>query len=114
MYSIDRLIRDLPDLGARAVRQGDNQLVISSCRDRRFDPPVVLRATPQDIDGYLDALRVDAAVVFPEAPAREGAYRLLLVHLEETLLSNQPAPRQISLREGRLVVSRAPEVSEPG
>lgn len=75
-----------------------------------FTPPVLLVWTDDDLEARLDASAEDAAFLFPDVPARVGAYRLLLVHLEEALLSMTP-PTEIRITADGvrvLTVSRSP------
>lgn len=83
MESVDRVAFDLAKDGD-LESLGNNALVIKSYRGRQFVPPVTVRLG--GVAEYLESMAEDAVQVFPEVPVLEGAYRLLLVHLEEALL----------------------------
>jgi hypothetical protein len=114
MDVVERVAYDLAMDGEVGPRDGRG-LVVHAYRGRRFAPPVILHL--DGLAGYLDSMSEDAVQVFPDVAAQEGAYRLLLVHLEELLLANGgDAPISIAIGEEGLVVSRvvsAAQVPDP-
>jgi hypothetical protein len=110
MDVVQRVGRDLA-VDAELESLGEDGFAINRYRERRFDPPVRVRL--HGVLEYLDSMTEDAVEIFPEVPAREGAYRLLLVHLEESLLVTGGAPVGITLDDRGLVVVRA-EVGDSG
>lgn len=104
MDLVQRVARDLAADG-EVESLTDTAFTVSRYRGREFAPPVALRL--DGIAGYLESMWEDAVQVFPEVPVEEGAYRLLLVHLEESLLTTGGAPYRITVDRRGLTVSRA-------
>ena len=83
MEFADRVACDLAENGD-LESLGNNALAIKSYQGRQCVPPVTVRLG--GVAEYLESMAEDAVQVFPEVHVQEGAYRLLLVHLEEALL----------------------------
>ncbi len=82
------------DLAVHAdISDGDGSgsgWVIARYDREMFSPAVLFTCTEEDLAQCLEASSTDAAFLFADVPARVAAYRLLLVHLEEALLSMTP------------------------
>jgi hypothetical protein len=104
MEFVDRVACDLAEDGD-LESLGNNALAIKSYRGRQFVPPVTVRLG--GVAEYLESMAEDAVQVFPEVHVLEGAYRLLLVHLEEALLVTGGDPVSVTIEDRGIVVSRA-------
>lgn len=103
MTSLRRLADDLSSGGAETrPSHADPGLVITSYRGRALDPPVRLLLSQRELDAHLEGMAADGRKVFPRVDPRTGAYRLLLVHLDETLDTKVGPGSVIRLVDGHL------------
>ena len=66
-------------------RASPSTLLVSSFDGILLDPPVRIEVTAESLDRLLDATGDSAAGLWPDAPPRVGASRLLTIHVEELL-----------------------------
>jgi hypothetical protein len=85
--------------------------VITSYQGKVVTPPVLLTVTETDLAQWLEYAGDDGADVFPDVHPSMGAYRLLLMHIDEVLAKDE-RPRELRVSpEG---VTTVPEkVSQP-
>jgi hypothetical protein len=99
-----RIAHDLAE-SSQLETTSEGTIAISSYRGRRFTPAVSISL--DGVSDYLESMAGDALDVFPSVDANEGAYRLLLVHLEEAMLAGGDTPLSIAVRDRGIFVSRS-------
>ncbi|AXB44773.1 hypothetical protein A4R43_21600 [Amycolatopsis albispora] len=85
-------------------------MVISAWRDEPLEPPVRLAVDEGTLAQHLSLLYSDAAALWPNTEQEAGAFNLLTVHIEETVLTRKPGQADLILDR----VKRVPEWVEPG
>lgn len=108
---LGELVRRLNLAGGRAAyHREEGVLVISTWRDERLDPPVRLIVDEDALEQHLPLLYGDAAALWPGTDREAGAFNLLSVHIEETVLTRKPGQADLVLDR----VKRVPEWVGPG
>ena len=100
---LELLVRDLAGEGTVLV-PGAGGLAMASFRGEPVDPPVTLALTDRQFAAHLQAMAPDAAEVFPDVDPVRAAYRLFLVHIDETVITRAAPGSRITLVDGRLRV----------
>jgi hypothetical protein len=72
---------------------------LTEYRGERFDPPLLFDFTEQEFDA---AVHEAGASGWPEVPAAEGGYRLLSVHLYESLSGEKTPTRRVYIADGQI------------
>jgi hypothetical protein len=116
---LERLVRDLNGEGATVTAVGRG-LRISGFHGRPIEPPIELVLTGQEFTAHLEAMAPDSAAGFPDVDPVTAAYRLFLVHLDETIITKAMPGSRITLVNGTLHVDperppdRAPDLDPAG
>ena len=104
MTSVATLEQDLTaNSSARLKRLPNGELMVSAWRGEILTPPVRLNVSDESLARYLDAHPTGATAVFPDVDPRTAAYRLLLVHLDESFVGGVPAEVVVDAGGVRLI-----------
>ncbi|MBP2338328.1 hypothetical protein [Saccharothrix coeruleofusca] len=108
---LGELVRRLNLAGGQAAYHSEEGvLVITAWRDDQLEPPVRLFVDESALEQHLPLLYSDAAALWPNSDRVAGAFNLLSVHIEETVLTRKPGQTDLVLdRDGRV-----PEWVRPG
>jgi hypothetical protein len=101
---LDRLVRAVEEED-RAVFVGpdaDGHRLLAEYRGDRFDPPLVFDFTDDEFDAAVREASPDGRTLWPEVPEPEGGFRLLLVHLYESLSGMKRPHRRVYVSEGQV------------
>jgi hypothetical protein len=100
---LDRLARSVEDedQGVFAGRD-QGRLLLAEYRGDRFDPPLLFDFTEEEFEAAVHQAGPDGKALWPEVPAPEGGFRLLLVHLYESLNSAKSPTRRVYIAEGQV------------
>jgi hypothetical protein len=103
VHWLARLVRDLAGEGT-VLTDGGGGLVITSFSGRPVEPPMTLALAGPQFTAHLEALAADSADAFPEVDPVTAAYRLFLVHLDETIITRAVPGSRITVTLGRWAV----------
>ncbi len=99
----DRLIRSVEDEDHGVfVGRDQGRLLLAEFRGERFDPPLLFDFTEEELDAAVRAAGRDGKTLWPEVPEPEGGFRLLLVHLDESLMSTRIPTRRVYVSRGQI------------
>ena len=102
---LNELIVDLETDGRLAPHgRSGAEWLISEWSGHPIEPPALLSATEEDFRRHLETASEDGHHLFPTVPPEQGAYQLLLVHIDEAL-SKDRKPRQITIDPEKLNVT---------
>ncbi|OZM82566.1 hypothetical protein [Pseudonocardia sp. MH-G8] len=101
------------DQFVRAIEAGDRAVVVGpddsghrallGYQGEHYDPPLVLDFSDEQFEAAVYATaRSGGSSLWPDVPEPEAGIRLMLVHLEESLMSTKPVSRRIYIAEGQL------------
>ena len=100
---LDRLIRSVEDEDHGVfVGRDEGRLLLAEYRGDRFDPPLLFDFTEEEIDAAVREVGRDGKKLWPEVPEPEGGFRLLLVHLYESLNSTRVPTRRVYVARGQI------------
>jgi hypothetical protein len=104
MSYLDRLVKAVEDEdgGVFIGPDADGHLFLAKYRGDRFDPPLLLDFTEEEFDTAVHEAGPSGSSVWPELPAPEGGYRLLSVHLYESLSREKTPVRRVYISEGQI------------
>jgi hypothetical protein len=97
-----RLVRSVEDEDRGVFARRDGRLLLAAYRGERFDPPLLLDVTDEEFDAAVREAGPTGTTLWPDAPEPEGGFRLLLVHLDESLSGMQRPTRRIYVAEGQV------------
>jgi hypothetical protein len=102
---LDRLVKAVEDEdgGVFIGPDADGHLSLAKYRGDRFDPPLLLDFTEEEFDTAVHEAGPSGSSVWPELPAPEGGYRLLSVHLYESLSREKPPVSRVYISEGQIL-----------
>lgn len=101
MSSIEKLLSDLRSEGAQIEELDDGErFVLTLYGGERQTPPITLYLSPEELDRHLEAIQSDAQAVYPHDSPRTAAYKLFLVHLDETILMRETDATEVRLIKG--------------
>ncbi|UJW31012.1 hypothetical protein L3Q67_38430 [Saccharothrix sp. AJ9571] len=107
---LGELVRRLNLVGGQAAyHPEEGGVVISAWREEKLDPPVRLAVDEDTLERHLSLLHDDAASLWPDTDREAGAFNLLSVHIEETVLTRKPGQTDLILDRDK----RVPEWVEP-
>lgn len=99
----DRLVRSVEDEDHGVfVGHDEGRLLLAEFRGVRFDPPLLFDFTAEELDAAVRAAGRDGTTLWPEAPEPEGGFRLVLVHLDESLMSTRIPTRRVYVSRGQI------------
>ena len=99
----DRLIRSVEDEDRGVfVGRDEGRLLLAEFRGERFDPPLLFDFTEEELEAAIREAGRDGTTLWPEVPEREGGFRLLLVHLDESLMSTRTPTRRVYVSGGQI------------
>ena len=99
----DRLIKSVEDEDHGVfVGRDDGRLLLAEYRGDRLDPPLVFDFSEEELDAAVRRAGPSGTTVWPEVPEPEGGFRLLLVHLYESLNSMTLPTRRVYLSRGQI------------
>ena len=99
----DRLIRSVEDEDHGVfVGHDEGRLLLAEFRGERFDPPLLFDFTEEELDAAVREAGRDGKSLWPEVPEPEGGFRLLLVHLDESLMSTKTPTRRVYVSRGQI------------
>jgi hypothetical protein len=104
MSYLDRLVKAVEDEddGVFIGPDADGHLHLARYRGDRFDPPLLLDFTEEEFEAAVHEAGASGSSVWPELPAPEGGYRLLSVHLYESLAREKTPVRRVYIAEGQI------------
>jgi hypothetical protein len=104
MSYLDRLVKSVEDEdgGVFIGPDAEGHLLLSEYRGDHFDPPLLLDFTEEEFDAAVHEAGPSGSSVWPEVPAPEGGYRLLSVHLYESLSKEKTPVRRVYIAEGQI------------
>lgn len=96
-----------------AIEAGDRAIVarpdergrrfLLEYQGERYDPPLVLDFSDEQFEAAVYATaRSGGTSLWPDVPEAQAGIRLMLVHLEEGLMSTRPVTRRVYISEGQL------------
>jgi hypothetical protein len=88
-----RLLEAIADGGA--FSEDAESIVITALDGRRLRAPMRLHVTPETFGRHLRAVAAGSAGAFPEVSPVEAAWRLFLVHLDETVQTAKPGETEL-------------------
>lgn len=99
----DRLIRSVEgeDHGV-FVGRDEGRLLLGEFRGARFDPPLLFDFTEEELDAAVRAAGPSGRTLWPEVSEPEGGFRLVLVHLDESLMSTRVPTRRVYVSRGQI------------
>lgn len=83
--------------------------VINRWGDEEFEDPIRFYASGQALTDYLRQLADDAAILWPDMEKSEAALNLMLVHLEEAILTRRGATTVVLTSRGPWATNSPPE-----
>jgi hypothetical protein len=86
--------------GVFAGPDADGHLLLAEYRGDRFEPPLVLDFTEEEFDSAV--LAAGRSSTQPGVSAAKGGYRLLSVHMYESLSGERAPTRRVYLSGGQL------------
>ena len=99
----DRLVRSVEDEDHGVfVGRDEGRPRLAEYHGERFDPPLLFDFTEEELDAAVRELGRDGKKLWPEVPEPEGGFRLLLVHLYESLDSTTIPTRRFYLSQGQI------------
>jgi hypothetical protein len=104
MSYLDRLVKAVQDEdgGVFIGPDADGHLFLAEYRGDRFDPPLLFDFTAEEFDAAVREAGSSGSSVWPELPAPEGGYRLLSVHLYESLSGEKIPSRRVYISDGQI------------
>jgi hypothetical protein len=100
---LDRLIRAVENEDdAVFVRRDEGRVLLAEYRGERFDPPLLFDFTEEEFEAAVREAGPDGKTLWPEVPEPEGGYRLLLVHLYESLTGMRIPTRRVYVSNGQI------------
>jgi hypothetical protein len=101
---LDRLVKAVEDEdgGVFTGPDTDGHLSLIEYRGDHFDPPLLFDFTEAEFDAAVEEAGPSGRSVWPEEPAPEGGYRLLSVHLYESLSRETTPVRRVYISDGQL------------
>jgi hypothetical protein len=94
---LERFIRVLAE-GGRAVFVGpdeDGHHLLVKYYEDNFEPPLVLDFREEEFDAAVHAAGHSGRSLWPGVPEPEAGFRLLLVHLDESMTGMKPPQRRV-------------------
>src|SRR3954470_394254 len=91
MPTIEQFASSIRSYAAITVDAPANIIRVHQIKDQTLDPPLLVHLDPRAIEASIRAIAPEARDIFPDVAPEEGALRLLLVHLEELVLT-RPIP----------------------
>ena len=99
----DRLVRSVEDEDHGVfVGRDEGRLLLAEFRGVRFDPPLLFDFTEEELDAAVRAAGRDGTTLWPEVPEPEGGFRLVLIHLDESLMSTSIPTRRVYVTRGQI------------
>jgi hypothetical protein len=104
MSYLARLVKSVEDEddGVFVGPDATGHFFLTEYRGDRFDPPLLFDFTEQEFDAAVHEAGASGTAVWPEVPAPEGGYRLLSVHLYESLSAEKPPVRRVYIADGQI------------
>jgi hypothetical protein len=100
-----RFVKVIENEGGKFVgRNAEGRLLLAEYRDQHFDPPVVLDFDDDEFLAGLEVMGDSGQFLWPEVSALEGAYRLALVHVVESVDTLDHPPSRMHFTTGGLWV----------
>ena len=100
---LDRLIKSVEDEDhGLFVGRRESRLLLTEYRGDRFDPPLLFDFTEEELDAAVRELGRDGKKLWPDVAEPEGGFRLLLVHLYESLNSTTIPTRRVYVSRGQI------------
>jgi hypothetical protein len=101
---LDRLVRaaEEEDRAVFAGPDADGHRLLVEYRGEHFDPPLVFDFTEEEFDAAVREAGPDGRTLWPEVPEPEGGFRLLLVHLYESLSGEKRPTRRVYVSRGQV------------
>ena len=99
----DRLIRSVEDEDQGVfLGRDEGRLLLAEYRGDRLDPPLLFDFTEEELDAAVRQAGPSGISVWPEVPEPEGGFRLVLVHLFESLNSTTTPTRRVYVARGQI------------
>ena len=99
----DRLVKSVEDYDHGVfVRDDEDRFLLAEYHGQRFDPPLLFDFTADELDVAVRQAGPSGKTLWPEVPEPEGGYRLVLVHLEESLNSTRIPTRRVYVARGQI------------
>lgn len=104
MSYLTRLVKAIEeeDGGLFAGQDADGHLLLAEYRGNRFVPPLVLDFTEEEFDAAVHTAARGGGSAWPGVSAPEGGYRLLSVHLYESMSGERTPTRRLYLSNGQI------------
>ena len=99
---LDRLVRSVEDEDDGVFVRRDEGRFLAEYRGERFDPPLLFDFSEEEFDAAVHGAGRSGKTLWPDVPEPEGGFRLLLVHLEESLNGMRSPTRRVYLAEGQV------------
>ena len=100
---LDRLVGSVQDEDQGVfVARDDGRLLLAEYRGERFDPPLLFDFDADEFEAAVREAGPDGRTLWPEVPEPEGGFRLLLVHLYESLNSSKTPTRRVYVADGQV------------
>ena len=99
----DRLIRSVEDEDRGVfVRRDEGRFLLAEYRGQRFNPPLLFDFTEEEFEAAVRRAGRDGRTLWPEVPEPEGGFRLVLVHLDESLRGMRSPTSRVYLAQGQI------------
>ena len=99
----DRLIRSVEDEDHGVfVERDEDRLLLAEFGGVRFDPPLLFDVTEEELDAAVRHAGPSGVTLWPEVPEPEGGFRLVLIHLDESLRSTRIPTRRVFVSRGQI------------
>lgn len=99
----DRLIRSVEEEDhAVFVGREEGRFLLAEFRGARFDPPLLFDFTENELDAAVRAAGPSGKTLWPDVPEPEGGFRLILVHLDESLMRTRIPTRRVYVSQGQI------------
>ena len=84
------------------VGRDEGRLRLAEFRGVPFDPLLVFDFTEEELDAAVREAGPSGTTLWPEAPEPEGGFRLVLIHLDESLMSTSIPTRRVYVSRGQI------------
>jgi hypothetical protein len=101
---LDRFVRavEVDDHAVFIGPDADGHRLLAEYHAHRFDPPLILDFSEEEFDETVRSAGPGAHSLWPDVPDAEAGFRLLLVHLYESLSGMKTPVRRIYLAKGQV------------
>ncbi|TQS44522.1 hypothetical protein [Cryptosporangium phraense] len=107
MDVIGAIVEDLEPYATARLSEQPGKILLDTLNGRPLQPPAVIVAPADAVANYVRSSAASARALWTDVGPEEGGLRLLLVHLNEEVLSKAQAGTTITVGDDEITVTGA-------